>query len=161
MFLFIFTSLSEIGLFYYKPKDIFCQHKNNYLRESPLPIILPLFPSLISRKQKNNESFHIASIAQRRVAAHNHIASVPLPSFQENKKTTNHYPSLKSHSGESPLPVILPLFPSLISRKQKNNESFHIASIAQRRVAVRSYYICFPPSFQENKKTTNHSTLLP
>jgi len=24
--------LSEIGLFYYKPKDIFCQHKNNYLR---------------------------------------------------------------------------------------------------------------------------------
>ena len=77
MFLFIFTSLSEIGLFYYKPKDIFCQHKNNYLR---------------------------------RVAAPGHIASVPLPSFQENKK---------------------------------NNESFHIASIAQRRADVRSRYIRF------------------
>lgn len=37
MFLFIFTSLSEIGLFYYKPKDIFCQHKNNYLRRVAAP----------------------------------------------------------------------------------------------------------------------------
>ena len=85
MFLFIFTSLSEIGLFYYKPKDIFCQHKNNYLR---------------------------------RVAAPDHIASVILPSFQENKK----------------------------------QQTLSVASISQRQVTVRSYYICFLPSFQKTPK---------